>query len=352
MLLILALFIGSCGNENTSEQGILTGAKVVQEDTIHVVGMVLQRGNFQKDLISQAKVEAISKSDVVFTLDGTITNVYIQPGQRVKEGQLLATLDDFRLRHEVNVIRQELEEKVLSLQARLVSLGFETTDSIAIPSDLYKNLKIEIGIPTLRLREKMALYQLEQAKIKAPIGGVIADVIAQVGNPTTNYTKLCTIIGDEEMQIGFPVLEGELLSVKLGRNVDVFPFHNPSKSKYSGRISAINPQVNKDGMITVFAKLNSSQGLLDGMQVRVHLHEELSKQIAVPKRAIVDRQDRHVSFVLRHGVADWVYCKIVDENATQYALDNSGPKPGDTIIVENNFDLSHLQAVILDSLIQ
>ena len=346
---IFWLFIlSACGTSGTPDEKDLPPLTTeVPQDTTTVTAIVLEKKSFEKEIISQGTIEAIAKSDVVFPIDKMIEKINVRTGHRVEKDDVLATLNNYDLKHECDLINQELKQTWLKINTKLVSLGYTMSDTSRLDAQLWDNIKIENGLHALHLRMKIAKYKLNQSIVTAPISGLVADVEAQEGNPSSNYMKLCTIISDYQMQVKFALLQAELGAVKRGRKAIVSPMHQP-KQLFTATITAINPQVDEYGVIWAYAKISKSGGkLLEGMKARVIIKETVPGQLVVPKSAVVDRQNRFVTFVYKNRQAHWIYAQILFENTTQYAIDDSGPQVGDTVIVSNNFDLAHLEDVRL-----
>ena len=178
---------------------------------------------------------------------------------------------------------------------------------------------------------------MAKTTLTAPIGGVIANLKAQVGG-ATGSDPVCTVINDGSLLAEFTVLEGELPLIGVGDEVEVTPFAGGSPTK--GRVSEINPMVDENGMVKVWATINGGRGLIDGMNVRVSVRRALEEALVVPKTAVVLRSGRQVAFTLSGGKAMWCYVTTGLENLDSYTI-TDGLAPGDTVIVTGNVNLAH-----------
>ena len=120
-------------------------------------------------------------------------------------------------------------------------------------------------------------------------------------------------------------MESELPLIKTGDRVEVAPFAL-SDVTADGRISEINPLVDKDGMVQVKAAVNDKGKLFEGMNVRVSIHRSLGKQLVV--------------FTLTEDKAYWNYVHTGLENADSYTIID-GLKEGDIVITSGNINLAH-----------
>ncbi|WP_170110727.1 efflux RND transporter periplasmic adaptor subunit [Flavilitoribacter nigricans] len=346
------LFFYACKKSSSTDEAVnpIQSITATTEQPTPVSGMILTKGIFKKEIISQGIVKAVAQSEVVFPVDGIIEKILIQTGQRVKRGSLLAQLDSFKFQNERDLLQQQILKARIQLEAKMLSLGYKLEDSLTIDQKLWRNIQIESNLPNLKLQLQMAEHQLSRMSIRAPLSGVVADLEAQAGNPTTNFGKLCTIIDDHKLEVQFPILETELASAKIGSSITAFPLSDPER-KINGVVKSINPKVDANGMIRVRAELNGSfRGLLNGMKIRIQLAQNLPNFFIIPKTAVVDRQGKLAAFLYKNGKAHWNYVQIAHENTTEYAIGESELNTGDTIIISNTFDLANLESVSLDSI--
>lgn len=316
-------------------------------DTTHVTATVLSFTSFELETLSQGLILSKEKVDITLPASGIIQEINIKRGQRVTAGEMLARLDDTKWKQEYELLLAEKDEKKLQLEAKVLSLGYHVHNQP--PDDLLHKIEIELGLPSLLKRIQHKETELAEKEIKAPINGIVADLEAQAGNPTTNFKKLCTIVNDRKLEVKFPLLESEIDLLKRGLPIVVTPFYSETSSK--AILTSYDPMVDEHGMVWAYADLQENKSVfLDGMKVKVILKQKIPNQRVLPKSAILDRQDRYVTFVYKGGEAHWVYAQIDQENSKAYSLIDEGPQPGDTVIVTNNFNLSHLEPVVIDSI--
>jgi hypothetical protein len=141
------------------------------------------------------------------------------------------------------------------------------------------------------------------------------------------------------MEVDFSVLESELPLIGVGDKVEVTPYASAVGVR-TGSISEINPMVDENGMVRVKAKVDGSDKLFDGMNVRISVKRSLGQQLVVPKTAVVLRSGKQVVFTHQNGVALWNYVQTALENMTEYTLVD-GLQEGAEVIVSGNVNLAH-----------
>ncbi|MDE5928202.1 MAG: efflux RND transporter periplasmic adaptor subunit, partial [Duncaniella sp.] len=108
----------------------------------------------------------------------------------------------------------------------------------------------------------------------------------------------------------------------------------------TGRVTEINPMVDDNGMVKVWAAVDGGSGLIDGMNVRVSVKRAVDKALVIPKSAVVLRSGRQVVFTLDGDKAMWNYVTTGLENLNEYTV-TDGLTPGMTVITSGNVNLAH-----------
>ncbi len=295
---------------------------------------------FSYDLVSNGKVGAGEDADLFFTPSGAVVSrVMVRNGQRVRKGQALAILDRFKLENAVATAKNSLERARLDLADALIGQGYDPEKMAEIPDEVVKLARLRSGVAQAEVQLREAERALDDATLRAPFDGIIANLTQKAGNIPDGSKPFCRVMSTGGMEVVFPILESELALVHAGDAVEVTSF--TSGDTYHGRITSINPVVDKNGMVEVCASVGGPTGLYDGMNVRVSVKREVDKALIVPKSAVVLRSNgRQVVFTNKGGKAIWNYVATGLENMSEYVI-TEGLKEGDEVIVSGNINLAH-----------
>ncbi len=305
----------------------------VEVDTFHLVAAV-----FRSDVVSNGKVKADEYADMYFRSSELIDDVAVHNGQRVRNGQVLARLDLFKLNAEKDRQEAALAQARLELQDVLIGQGYNPENMASVPEDVMRLARVRSGLQQAESNYNMTLRDIDNATLSAPFDGIVANVKGARHTMATASEPFCRIINDSRMSVVFPILESELPHVENGGMIEVMPYS--SDKKYVGHISEINPVVDESGHVTVKAILEQSRSLIDGVNVRVRCSQSLGKRLVVPKSAVVLRSGRQVVFCYKDGRAMWNYVTTGLENLDSYEI-TEGLGEGDTVIVAGNENLAH-----------
>jgi RND family efflux transporter MFP subunit len=346
-ILTILIFFQSC-NSPTSEKGKVNikVPNAVQINKPAVKTIIVAKGNFDLEVLSNGKAFANNNAEVKFPFAGKIKSINIQNGDQVTTGQVLAELDDYDLKRVLYRNKEALDRSVVELDDRLIDYGYRLKDSSTIPKDILKMAKMKSNYNSSKFEYNEALLSIKKTIVKSPLPGKIANLEASKFNNTDSYKLLCNIIDDKLMRIDFYVLESEFAFVSRGSSIDVIPYG--TNIILPGRIKYVNPIIESNGMIKIAGEVrNLNSVLINGMSVKVVIKKSLANKIYIPKDAILQRQNKDVVFTYKDGHSVWNYVEIEYQNS-KFAAIKTGLIPGEQVIIGNNLNLANNTEVTLE----
>lgn len=330
-------FLCACSPEKESAPVILKKSTASIQD----VGTVtLSESRFQHELISNGKVATKNIAETRFSSSADISKIYVHNGLRVKKGEPLAILDNYLLKQMHVQAKNALDRAQLDYQDVLIGQGYKINQIASVPPEIQQLARIKSGLNNAQVQWEIADHNLRNATLLSPINGVVANLTAKANTLSNPSAVFCNIIDQNSLEIVFNILESELSLIKVDDKIKVEPYALNSRS-IAGRISEVNPWINEKGMIQVKGVVDGESGLLEGMNVRVHIFRALDHLWVVPKQAVVMRTGKQVVFTADKGKANWHCVKTGLENSTQYSITSETLKGGDLVIIEGNAGLSH-----------
>ncbi len=339
LLAACLLTIVSCRQQGGDDSAALARREHYAE-LIEVRTAPAIKGSFAVELITNGRLRAVSKATVQFRVHEMVREVHVINGQRVRQGELLAVLEEFPFVSRLDRALDQVAKTRLELEDVLLGFGYFLNDSLRVPENIWNMAKIKSGYNAALNELAEARYQLSGTRLMAPVSGVVSGLEAKPHNHSSSYENLCVIVDNSRLEVRFPVLESETSMVVSGQPVEVRPFANKGTS-YTGTVTGFDPRVDEQGMVMVRALIENPGGeLLDGMNVQVFLKKEIPNQLIIPREALVLRQGRQVVFILEDSIALWNYVETGQENSREYTI-NSGLSEGQEVIVSGNFNLAH-----------
>lgn len=333
------LLTTACSKEKPKDAEQKPYSQAKDDKPVSVKAIKVQEMDFHYELLSNGIINAMRKADLRFEPVGIIARIHVKNGTFVRQGQLIAELDKFKLEHNLREAEVAKEKAYLELQDVLISQGYSLKDSANIPAQVMKIARIRSGYNNSNNSYILARYNLSKANLYAPFAGIIANLSSKEFN-NTGSEAFCSVIDSRTPEVVFKVLESEVSLLHTGDKVVVSPFSSAER-EVSGTVSEINPVIGANGMIQVKAIVsNPDNTFFEGMNVRVRVQRMLGKRIVVPKSALVLRTNRKVIFTSKNGKAMWNYVETAQENSDSYVV-TKGIQQGDSVIFDGNLNLAH-----------
>ena len=290
IFLICLMSIYSC-KPGTTENIEEMARRSSRPEAVVVEAVVLETGVFYHELISNGKVFAAEKVIIPFRTPGTIVELKVGNGQRVRSGELMAAIEDFNYRTALARAQSRYDKALVDYTIDMTTSSKRTADSAEFNPEREKMMKYKSGLTDAELAVAEAKYNLNNTRIIAPISGRIANLEARLHNHSG--PTFCTIINDDYMEVEFPIIESEYKFISINMPVSIVPFANDTIT-IEGKVKEINPIVAPNGMITVKASFRNTEGLIEGMNVKILIRKPEYNRLVVPKEALTMRDRKSV----------------------------------------------------------
>ena len=289
------------------------------------------------------EVNAKTSTGVGFKVPGTVANVYVDEGDRVAKGQLLAQLDPQDMQNSYNMARATLNQAEDAM--RRVNI-MHSEQSI---SDI-KYVEVQTKLEQARSAYSAAKKRLDDTRLYAPVAGVIGRRSIEVGENYGMLTSAFTILDLSEVVVKIPIPEREISKIKKGDEAKICVLALGDSTFFNARISEIG--VASDPLTHSYeARLNvknSQRKLMEGMVCNVQLWPKATQGqqgFVLPVNAVkLNPDDDHYVWVVRNGKA---YRQSVDVG--MYSKDGvivyGGIRNGEHIITEGQSKICEGQTV-------
>ena len=287
-------------------------------------------------------VEPRRKATVSAKITGKVTEVLVDEGMMVEEGQVLARLDDSDARRRYDAIRAERDVARASIEELEVNLAdVERTlrrttdlhdDGVASIQDLdsataaVDALRAKLGVARTSLQAAEAqlavsAQDLENYTVRAPFAGIAVSKDAQPGEMVSpvsagggfTRTGISTIVDMESLEIEVDVNEAHIAKVRPGQPADAVLDAYPNW-RIPATVRTVIPTADRQ-KATVKVRLTFDQldpKILPDMGVKVAFREIAdgtdesapAAQSLVPKQAVHDDNGQPVVFVVDDDTLD------------------------------------------------
>ena len=349
LLLMLAITVG-CKGENADADASANAADSTEAEgsslALPVVGEEVRRGDLVLSVITTGQVRAEQTAMIKSETQGTISEVLVRAGERVRAGQALVKVDPRPLDLDV----QEAEARLAAANLRL--LDNTVPDSIvtgkALTGDRLRNAEVRAGLEEARVALARSKFRRDKATVIAPFDGVMDEIKVTIGDRLTEGQDIGRVVNLDLLRIDAAVLEHDLPLVRVGGVAVATASAMPDRPVH-GTIAAVLPTVDsatRAGRALIRARGNGI--LRPGMYADVRLEaSRLTDRTVVPARAVIERDGRPLVFVVKGGRAQWTYILPGRTNGleTEVLPDSSTGQipvqPGDVVLVEGHLTLTH-----------
>ena len=257
-------------------------------------------GVLEPTYAATTSLEAVREAVVRAEMPGEILDILVEEGDRVAAGQVLARLDDARVRLELKQVAT-VADRLAHEAARSEKL----LERQMISREAYDRARYERD--TQDAAVAIARHSLSQGVVRAPYAGVVTRRHVKEGQWLALQQPAFEIADFTELQARLAVPEKQAMALEPGQPVrfraDAF-----AGREFTGEVERTSPVVDRaSGTVGVTLALdNADLALRPGMFVRVEVSfDAIEAATLVPKAAVIaDAQHNRVFVVVEDDVVD------------------------------------------------
>jgi len=355
----------------------------------------VDKGDLAKSVVATGKIEPITKVEIKSKASGIVKKLYVDYGDKIKKGQMLAELDRDEIQARVDQARAQMEASSASLSGtradlerakvdaegpdvpmlkraynRAQGMAKEGVVSASALDDAEKNyvmsvnkqnvskaqlrvLQAKIGqaegqVAQDRANLKQLEEQLSYTTIESPIDGIVLSRDVEIGDAVSSIlvlgssaTLVMTLGDTSEVYVKGKVDESDIGKVYLGQpaRIKVESFKDKT---FTGKVTKISPMgVEKDNVTTfeVRVSINNPEGVLKAMMTANAeiILEEHKNVLQIPEGSIIYDKDKKASVEVPEPKAKEGKKKVavnigISNGAKTELL--SGLKEGDQVVLQ------------------
>lgn len=265
------------------------------------------------------------KISLSFPLGGEITNIYVNNGQKVKKGAIIAKVDETTAKslHDAALASlNQAEDGYRRLKQVHDEGGISEVRWVQMETDLEKARQTEIT----------ARKHLEDCTIYAPQDGIISIGDRVVGEYLRPSETFCHLIDMNKLVVEFSVPEKEVGLINIGEKAyaEIQALNIQDKQiEISDKSIVANPFGHT---YTVKAKINlDGKDALPGMVAKIRLTSTANNGIVVPASCVQTLPDGLAVWTVKNGKAYRSIIEVTDF-VKNGVLVSKGLEYGDTIV--------------------
>jgi membrane fusion protein, multidrug efflux system len=336
----LALVCAACGRNGAAGEVPAPAQQAVTlgPENVAVVEQRTLRAGPEISGTLRARREAVLRAEV----GGGVLAVLAESGERVKQGQVLARIDDHTLRDGVLAARSGLAAAKNGLQVSEANARRARTlaeaGAVAVQQAEQAESALEAAraqVAEAQARLAVAEQQVARAQVKAPFAGVIAQRQVSTGDIVAPGAPLFTVIDPARLQLEASIPAVRLGEVRPGALVE-FSVTGFGEEKFRGEIERVAPAVDPaTGQVRVYVDVKNEGGrLISGLYAQGRVASRSEAALAAPLSAVDSSTTPPTVLRVDGGKVQKVPVKlgVKDEVAGAVAV-TEGVRRGDVLVL-------------------
>ena len=240
-------------------------------------------------------LSALTSATVKAKVAGELIEVTVREGQTVKQGQLLARIDQTEV--QARVAARSADAEAARAQLRLAEKNRVTQKALLDKNFISQNAfdttqsGYDVAMARLRATEAdlvLAKKTLGDSTLLAPFSGIVSERYVQPGERVPLDAKLISIVDLSRLTLEASVPASTIAQVRVGQPV-AFRVDGFGERSFAGRIERINPATGAGSRsISLYALIENADGLLRaGLFAQGELIvERLENALVIPASAV------------------------------------------------------------------
>jgi len=331
-LLIAILTLASCkSNEKTEAANTVETETTEDTDIITITQNQFSAGNMEIGKITRQPFNTIVKANGMFAVPpenqadvsayfaGYVKNISLLPGDAVKKGQTLFTIEnpeyvqvqqDFlEAKGRLNYLKSDYERQKELIADNVTSkknfLKAESEYTVTLAQ--FQSLKKRMSLMNINPNTLSGENIRSVISVPSPLSGYATTINATKGMYLNPSDVAITVINTNDLHIELKIFEKDLPMVKMGQPINV-RLQNDMHKVYQGKVHLVNKAINtQDRTVDIHGDLvNESDAKLfaPGMYIEGEILTTTQEHPALPVEAVAN--------------IDNDYFLLVKENETNY----------------------------------
>jgi RND family efflux transporter MFP subunit len=336
-------------SNNAAAQSARAPARVVPIDTA-----VAEKKQVPVRVEALGNVTPIASVAIKSRLETTIVGVHFQDGARVKEGDLLFTLDGRQIEAEIKRVQAVIAGAQAQLEQaeRDVQRYSDLVAKNAATQVTLNNSQTQVNLARATAESNKATLenlrvQLDFTKIRAPISGRVSAANVKVGNfvRPADTAPLVTINQTAPVYVSFTVPQRLLPDIRQAIAAETATVESGIQGdtrKATGAVSMIENSVDQTtGMVMVRATMpNTDELLWPGTLVNTQMTLRMEEGVVIPSVAVQVSQAGTFVFLVENSAAKVQPVKVGRVLGNMSVI-SEGLKGGETVVTDGQLLLSN-----------
>lgn len=316
ILLLLMLTLASCNSKGKTEAANTeTTIENTDQEVITITENQFRSGNMELGKISMQKFNTVVKANGMFAVPpqnqadvsayfaGYVKEINLLPGNAVKQGQVLFTIEnpeyvqvqqDFleaqgRLSYLKSDYERQKELMTDNVTSKKVFLKAESDYTVTMAQ--YQSLKKRLSLMNINPNTLTGENIRSVISVTSPLSGYATSVNASKGMYLNPSDIAVTVTNTDDLHIELKIFEKDLPIVKVGQQINV-RLQNDTGKVYKGVVHLVNKTINaQDRTVNIHGDLANEEEVklfAPGMYIEAEILTTTAEHPALPSEAVAN----------------------------------------------------------------
>lgn len=317
-----------------------------QFDVIPVKAATVSKQNIENQLKQSGVFAARQELKLSAEAQGQIVKMYVKKGDIVRNGQMIASIDNASLQSQLSTAYAQLAkaQKDAERYANAEKAGGVST----MQAEEYQ-LKVQTALTNIASYKQ----QLSNYQIKAPMSGVVNEIFAEQGSFVTLGKEIIDLVDLSTMNLIIDLEQGELIkNIKIGKNVSVTTDVYGDKV-FAGQVKGVNVKSDALQKFEVEISVANSREIpiLSGMYGYAAFDSTTNNPLAltIPRAALIGSVKNAQVFVINSNNTVTVKAITLGRSLGNDVEVTHGLNEGEKVVVSGQINLAEGRKVSINN---
>ena len=366
-ILLVSVFLFACGSKEQKTETV--EETTVDNNLIKISNQQFESENMKLGTLSEQTFNTFikangtidvppeNKSSISTFVGGYVTKIPLLIGDKVKKGQLVATLRNtefieiqqqyLEISAQLNFLKNEYQRQKTLFEEKISSqknyLKAESTYKVSLAS--YNGLRKKLQMMNINPNVVDKGEITSTINLYAPINGYVTKVNVSNGSFVSSASELLEIVNTDHIHLELSVFEKDILRIKKDQKIR-FKIPESSDKTFDAAVHLVGTSINTDRTIKIHGHINDEESnlFISGMYIEADIICDSKTEKSLPQSAIIKKGNESFVLVLNkqesnHYIFEKVKLNIGLQNETYLQVKNHNALENKKILINGVFML-------------
>lgn len=333
-VLICAILLMSCNSKSKQDAIVIDDLETTESDIITITKSQFDSSNMELGNMVKQEFNTVVKANGMFDVPpenkatvsayfaGYVKNISLLPGDVIKKGQVLFTLEnpeyiqiqqDFlEAKSRLDYLKTDYERQKTLLADNVTSKKnyLKAESDYMVTQAQYESLKKKLSLMNINSSNFTAASIRSTMSVLSPISGIVTSIKASKGMFLNPSDVALTVTNTDHLHLELKIFENDLPMIKVGQPIKIH-LQNNTKKVYDARVHLINRSINaQDRTIDIHGDLVNEEDaklFVPGMYIETDILTSSDVFEALPSEAVVNIENVFFALIKQ---SDTTYKKV------------------------------------------